>query len=201
LAELDNTMREVIDIDTEMKANEKALSELHQRVARGEEITELVEVYEKSIKGVLNTYRNSTTRQKYGKHEEYVKYKEAVWEVDHEEAMPPINDFLPAEEGDDSDDEDLQMGGVTQDYKCPLTLTIMKDPLTSKLCHHSYSADAIREYLARGPKACPAAGCTVRITVGDLEPDPALAKRAKRFAERAARHESDSEDDADEIVD
>lgn len=37
-----------------------------------------------------------------------------------------------AESGDDSDDEDdVQIGGVTQDYKCPLTLTIFVDPLTS----------------------------------------------------------------------
>lgn len=37
-----------------------------------------------------------------------------------------------AEEGDDSDDDDdVQVGGVTQDYRCPITLTILVDPLTS----------------------------------------------------------------------
>jgi E3 SUMO-protein ligase NSE2 len=46
---------------------------------------------------VSNHHRKSTARQKYGKHEEYLKYKEAIWEVDHpDEAMPPIHDFLPA---------------------------------------------------------------------------------------------------------
>lgn len=36
------------------------------------------------------------------------------------------------EDGDDSDDDDdVQIGGVTQDYKCPLSLTILVDPLTS----------------------------------------------------------------------
>ena len=36
------------------------------------------------------------------------------------------------EDGDDSDDEDdVQIGGITQDYKCPISLTHLVDPLTS----------------------------------------------------------------------
>ena len=39
---------------------------------------------------------------------------------------------LLIEDGDDSDDEDdVQIGGITQDYKCPLTLTHLVNPLTS----------------------------------------------------------------------
>jgi SUMO ligase MMS21 Smc5/6 complex component len=37
-----------------------------------------------------------------------------------------------SEPGDDSDDDDeIEVGGVTQDYKCPITLTPLQDPLTS----------------------------------------------------------------------
>jgi len=36
------------------------------------------------------------------------------------------------EDGDDSeDDDDLEVGGSTQDYKCPLTLTMLVDPMIS----------------------------------------------------------------------
>lgn len=36
------------------------------------------------------------------------------------------------EDGDASDDEDdLEVGGITQDYKCPLTLIPFVNPLTS----------------------------------------------------------------------
>lgn len=54
-------------------------------------------------------------------------------EVQHpDQPMPPVSEFFEREDGDDSDeDEDIVMGGVTQDYKCPLSLTIMVDPLTS----------------------------------------------------------------------
>lgn len=79
-------------------------------------------------------------------------FKCVVQEVQNPEiAMPPVTDFLQRggccsqllwllfaealfypEDGDESDDDDdLVMGGVTQDYKCPLTLTILVDPLTS----------------------------------------------------------------------
>jgi hypothetical protein len=36
-----------------------------------------------------------------------------------------------SESGDASDDDDIEVGGVTQDYKCPITLTPLEDPLTS----------------------------------------------------------------------
>ena len=37
-----------------------------------------------------------------------------------------------SEPGDASDDDDdIEIGGVTQDYKCPLTLTPLQDPMTS----------------------------------------------------------------------
>jgi hypothetical protein len=35
------------------------------------------------------------------------------------------------EDGDESDDDDVQVGGVTQDYKCPISLTPLVDPVTS----------------------------------------------------------------------
>ncbi len=65
------------------------------------------------------------------------------------QAAPPLTDFIPkgalssefatlvilkyvAEDGDESDDEDdVQVGGITQDYRCPISLTIFVDPVTS----------------------------------------------------------------------
>lgn len=50
--------------------------------------------------------------------------------------MPPVSDLIDKELGDDSDDEDeIAVGGVTQVYKCPLTLTPLVDPLTSYVVH------------------------------------------------------------------
>ena len=40
------------------------------------------------------------------------------------------------EDGDDSDDDDVLVGGQTQDFKCPLTLTTLVDPLTTYATIH-----------------------------------------------------------------
>lgn len=67
-----------------------------------------------------------------------------------DDAMPPVVEFLPrglseyyferlfvscfvSEKDDvsDDDDDDILIGGVMQDFKCPITLTFLVDPLTS----------------------------------------------------------------------
>lgn len=66
--------------------------------------------------------------------------------------MPPVTEFIPKgkfrrpplsmalfmesllESGDDSDDDDdLEVGAVTQDFKCPLSLRPLENPLTSSV--------------------------------------------------------------------
>lgn len=49
-----------------------------------------------------------------------------------EKSMPPLTNFFEKEVGDESDsDDELEIGGQTQDYKCPITLSLLKDPLTA----------------------------------------------------------------------
>ncbi|TBU43587.1 hypothetical protein BD309DRAFT_864000 [Dichomitus squalens] len=202
LKQIDALMRELLDTEQHLNAHEQALDEIHQRLMRGDKIAGVAEAYEKGVQEKVRTYKAKTSRQKYAKSDNYTKFKQAVYEVHNPDtAMPPLVDLIPREEGDDSDDEDdVQIGGITQDYKCPLTLTHLIDPLTSKLCGHSYSAAAIREYLGKGGrKECPATGCKKMLALSDLEADPALAKRAKEAARRERARESDEDDDAEVI--
>jgi hypothetical protein len=95
-------------------------------------------------------YNKLTTRQKYAKNDTYRKFKESVWEVNHQDAMRTIKDMLPrghfflcclsflltwllfvAEEGDSDSDSDIEVGGMTQTYKCPLTFMYFTNPMTS----------------------------------------------------------------------
>lgn len=118
------------------------------------------------------------------------------------------------------DDEDIEIGGVTQDFKCPITLTPLQDPMTScapltyvfsrdpsfkprsyrNVCKHSYSSAAIREYLSKGPQKCPATGCNKRITMSNLKADKALERRVKEHTRREAMRAEDEDVDA-EIID
>ncbi|CAE6494171.1 unnamed protein product [Rhizoctonia solani] len=147
----------------------------------------------------METYRSQTTRQKYSKSKTLKNFISNVWESYRpDESAPTVNTILLREEGDpeDSDDE-MEVGGVTQDYKCPLTLQIYDDPLTSTVCGHSFSADAIRGYVKTNNR-CPAQGCNAQISLGVLKEDKVLQKKAKAAKRRAAREESESADEIDD---
>lgn len=146
-------------------------------------------------------------------------------EVQHpDQPMPPVSEFFEREDGDDSDeDEDIVMGGVTQDYKCPLSLTIMVDPLTSyvlltpisspysaantvsrKTCGHSFSSEAIRQYLGNSltnRKKCPTTGCNKVISLDDFRADRELAKKAREAARRERMREEEEGSGGEEIID
>ncbi|KZT12066.1 uncharacterized protein LAESUDRAFT_720043 [Laetiporus sulphureus 93-53] len=203
MVEMDEIMRSLIDTEFELVAHEKTLGELNQKVSQREKIANIVDLYEEEVKRKVGNYNSKTSRQKYAKSEEYITFKSAIYEVQNpDQAMPPITEFIPKEDEDESDDDDdLIVGGVTQDYKCPLTLTILVDPLTSDKCGHSFSASAIRDYLGtsrNARKECPSSGCKKMICLGDLRPNKELAKKAKDAARRE-RMRSD-ESDGEEVV-
>ena len=118
------------------------------------------------------------------------------------------------------------MGGATQDFKCPLSMRPFTNPMTSyvflhidalvnesltiitgffsKTCKHSFSGDALREYLKnqRGQQAtCPSTGCRRQVMLADFYPDQALAAKTKAFVRRQARREAEEQVDAEMIID
>jgi E3 SUMO-protein ligase NSE2 len=122
------------------------------------------------------------------------------------------------ESGDDSDDDELEIGGVTQNFKCPLSLATLDHPMTSyvvffvpyllqvfkilrnrTVCEHSYSRDAIKEYLRGGQQPCPATGCDQRITWSALKPNHGLERRIKAALRREERRREEEEEDAEVI--
>ncbi|KAJ7459749.1 hypothetical protein FB451DRAFT_1271421, partial [Mycena latifolia] len=202
LAELDRVMKGLLDAQALMAGHTKVLSDIIQSVARGADLTNANNEYMRLVDDMNADYDRKTTRQKYMKNDQYVSFKEAIYEVDHPgQAMPPITDFIPRENGDESDDDDdVVMGGVTQEYKCPLMMTLLKDPLTSSVCKHSFSGAAIRDMFKNkhGSLKCPAAGCSKSFTLADCKPNPELARKVKAHERRQARAQEDS--DAEEVI-
>ncbi|KAJ3810177.1 hypothetical protein F5876DRAFT_42360 [Lentinula aff. lateritia] len=202
LLELERFLKELVDIESEMHINYEVIQNLVQQVTIGTEIDNIVEQYQDNVRKNKESYTSKTTRQKYAKNEIYKNFKQSVYEIEHPgEAMPPITEFMPKESGDDSDDDDdLEMGAVTQDYKCPLTLRPLENPVTSEICGHSFSQDAIREMFAgfRGSKKCPASGCTREFRLVDCKPNKELVKKLRLHARRLKKKEQ--EQDAEEVI-
>ncbi|KAK2599338.1 hypothetical protein N8I77_011104 [Diaporthe amygdali] len=111
-----------------------------------------------------------------------------------------------ADEEDGDEDDEIQIAREKRSFRCPLTLSVMREPYTCRLCKHSFEKDSIMEYLGggngRGRVAkCPEAGCHVEaMTAQDLYFDEALLRRIKRAeqAEREAAERSSDQEDEDE---
>ncbi|CUA75444.1 E3 SUMO-protein ligase nse2 [Rhizoctonia solani] len=189
---LDNQHAAELHLDT-------ITDDIRKPVAAGRKIVDPASILDTGFEKRIEMYRSQTARQKYSKSKPLKNFITNVWESHRpDESAPTVNTILPREEGDpeDSDDE-MEVGGVTQDYKCPLTLQIYDDPLTSTACGHSFSADAIRAYV-RTNNRCPAQGCNAQISLGVLKEDKVLQKKARAAKRRAAREESESAEEIDD---
>ncbi|KAF8908919.1 hypothetical protein CPB84DRAFT_1766349 [Gymnopilus junonius] len=205
LQEIDAAMKDFLDVDAEMEAHATTLDEIYQQLARGERIDKPVERYDNGLEERKNNYAGKTTRQKYARDERYKLFRSSIWDVRHpDDPMPPITEFIPKEDGDDDDDDDeLETGGVTQNYKCPITLTLLINPVTSKVCGHSFSADAIKAHCrpVSAQHKCPAAGCNKSFKLSDCISDAKLDKKVKDYKRRQAANARDDDSDAEEVVD
>ena len=107
--------------------------------------------------------------------------------------MPQPATWFPAESSrNGNDDDDIVVDQEIQSLKCPITLTLLENPVRNTKCPHVYSLDAITELLrlGRGICRCPVAGCQASVTKNDLREDKAMARKVReekaREEERAA---------------
>jgi E3 SUMO-protein ligase NSE2 len=137
--------------------------------------------------------------------------------------------FWFSEDGDDEDEDDIIVGGATQDYKCPITLRVFENPVTSYAlshphvimsvspflpilsalyaqltdhrtkCPHSFSRNAIYSMFRVPEIRCPQPGCQARFTKADLRANRNLEDRVKAFARREKERERREREKEDDI--
>ncbi|KAF8917051.1 hypothetical protein CPB85DRAFT_1431664 [Mucidula mucida] len=187
-----------LNIENTMGFHALTLDEIRQKLAQGDTVVDIVSQYNAGVTLKEAAHKKKTSRQKYAKADTYRDFEAEMPDT----AMPPMTELIPKENGDDSEDDDeIEIGGVTQDYKCPITLCIIEDPVTSRKCNHHFSQAAIRELFQSRTnvmKRCPASGCHQDITLADCRPDPNLAKKIKAFQRRQKRKEDAME--VDEVI-
>ena len=128
--DLDSDFRDLIDYKVEAQIRKEVMNDLMSRVSRGEQVLDCPGDYDKGVTLRLQEYNAQTSRQKYLESEPYKEFRERVWETYQDEAMPPLSEFIPAEEGDDESDDDFAVGGIRQDFKCALTMALLESPMT-----------------------------------------------------------------------
>lgn len=73
------------------------------------------------------------------------------------------------EDMDGDEDDDIQIAREKRSFRCPLSLAVIQEPYTCRLCKHSFEKSAITEYIkggnGRGRVAeCPVPGCHVKVS-------------------------------------
>ena len=151
-----------------------------------------VEALKQKIGQHRAAYEASTLTDRYASHNDYVGFKKIVHDAHYpgEEAPPmPHASTWFGESGSTQlssnngprgtqpdEDDDLVMASERISVKCPITLTEMKDPVSSTKCPHNFEKQAFLEMVNNsdlrigndgrrnlGTKAmrCPVAGCDV----------------------------------------
>lgn len=187
LDQADADLRELIDAQAEKAIRRKVLDEIAQDLHTGQQLDDPAKRYKEDVQTALDAYNKQTSRKKYAKNTDYHNFKNIVWVAKEEGAMPTVSDLIPAEPGDevnDDDDDEIQTGGAVINFRCPLTTNILEDPLSNTGCTHSYSRSAIEEYVARGNNRCPASSCMAVVGPRTLKQDPALVKKVAAFKRR-----------------
>lgn len=198
--QLDQVVRETIDMLFETEARIHILNELESLIAGGDIDSSLADMYRERVQTAMQAYQAQTLRQRYAKNTAYIDFKSRVWEVKNQGAMPPLIDLLPAQPGDNfsedaaSDDDDIVMGGSVMQLRCPLTADILRDPVVNAACQHAYSRDAILSFMGdrrtrQGQIQCPAAGCSATVSRSTLQDAPALRRRVERYERHLLRVE------------
>ncbi|KAJ2455554.1 hypothetical protein EV183_000031 [Coemansia sp. RSA 2336] len=180
---LDKAMRQLIDVQHHMDVETSLISQLTQSDTSAVE-TEYLSSWEQS----MSKYEHMSDASKYGRNDKYRDFRQQLWDVGHEgEPMPR----LFADEADESDEE-LVIAGARLTYRCPVTTSWLVDPVTSKVCKHSFSREAILNFIRsnRGSCACPVDGCSKTIRSRDLYADKLLERKVSRHLRQLEMEET-----------
>ena len=190
-----------------------------------------IDAFRSKLEDEKTRYQAASRTARYAENNNYRNFRRVVHDALHpeeDEALPHEREWFPedgpapapgvttrraaAAEEEDSDD-DIAIARATISTKCPLTLMEFKQPLTSKLCPHSFESTAIVDMIDRsavrkggqpgargatvgGEKAvqCPVTGCGSMLARSDLHTDAVLLRKIKRI-QRAKELEEEAADD------
>ncbi|CAG8780526.1 5609_t:CDS:2, partial [Cetraspora pellucida] len=83
---------------------------------------DLVEDYESQLDDSLKKYESKSENEKYFQNENYIEFRQKIWDVNHpDETMPPL---------DKEADDEIVMGRQKESLYCPITTLLLEEPVT-----------------------------------------------------------------------
>lgn len=159
-----------------------------QRLADDDSNLALVEAFNAKVADLSKKHKEAGNKR-FQNHPKYKSFKQKTWHVNHPDELMP---------GDEEGDGMIVKPTQEVNLKCPITRTLMEQPVTNKGCQHSYSKAAIMELVkkSRGQTVgCPVSGCPGKVTLRSLEANHELEELiAKKREEEAECEEEEDED-------
>lgn len=187
-----------------------------------QDIAAPIELFRAKTEDAKLRYQSNSLTMRYAENNNYRDFRRVVHDARHpdgdvplrhqsewfEEEGAPAPGITSRPQGDENDDsdEDIAMTRTKTSTTCPLTLAEFKRPLTSKLCPHSFEADAILTLIRRsearqgGPGSvhvhqCPVLGCSNMLAANDLYEDKVLVRQIRRLQASKEREQEEEDED------
>ncbi|KAJ1940489.1 hypothetical protein GGF37_003953 [Kickxella alabastrina] len=188
--ELDLTLRQLLDTQHMVRLEQ----ELVGQTAHAADLESAAPRYTRAWEKEQSAYSEKSNAEKYAASALYREFRQQVWDLKHDgEPMPRLFHAGGGGEEEEESDEDLVISGAKLTYKCPVSQSWLIDPMTSKLCGHSFSKDAILAYVRsqRGGNAkCPVGGCASIIGPRDLFSDAVLERKVAHHLRQLEQEEA-----------
>ncbi|KAK9457205.1 zinc-finger of the MIZ type in Nse subunit-domain-containing protein [Dipodascopsis uninucleata] len=201
---LEKKLARLIDLHSILKSEPDALQ---IAVDADQDGRDPAEAYEYAIREVEDDLLQQSDLAKYSTHPNFINFKRVIWESQfNDEDMPAIEDWFDEngqsmsineiKERQQNNSDDLVVAQERRSFKCPISLTVLRDPVTSTVCKHSYSREPLTELIVNtarrrtGTIECPVAGCNKMISLEKVRPDTALARRVDRYLSQQTQDES-----------
>lgn len=168
---MDDSLRNMIDIENKLSAQKEVLERIKIRTNNGRKFDDIVEVYDQECEKAVKDYSRVSEEEKYLKNENYEDFRQKIWEVKHpNEPMPSLNQ---------NDDDDIVVGHQKDSLTCPITTLPLENPVTSDLCKHSFSKEAILSLMRQNGNVvpCPIPGCEKQIMEHNLKENKRLERK------------------------
>ncbi|KAJ3168342.1 hypothetical protein HDU88_001782 [Geranomyces variabilis] len=199
---LESSVKSYVDLNHEIDCQQEILRSMREALTAGQDLdgADMVTYFETQFAAAQEKWAARSDAQKYHKDPAYVDFKQKLWEERHPKQPFTLGSEqgLAGEEAEE-DDADFTIVSQVESYKCPLTQLFLEDPVTSKVCNHSYSSEAIKHHIKQslqtqphGRAECPVAGCKHYVSLTDLKPNKKLRKQADR---RRAQVDEEGDDD------
>ncbi|KAK9371195.1 zinc-finger of the MIZ type in Nse subunit-domain-containing protein [Lipomyces kononenkoae] len=211
---LELNLKKLINIEVLVNSESRAID---RALLRDNQIDDPASTFLEAMDFFADQNSAKNDKQKYSGNTHYLNFKRRVWENTYgDEDMPPVGDWFDShgasktvtqihDREDDGGDDDLVVAQEKRSLKCPVSLALFVDPVTSNVCPHTFSKDAIFSlFMSRGRQrnltsiTCPVAGCDKILTKENLVENPIIARQVERYIERQHQQEEAEFDKLDE---